>query len=124
VPEFSQFVAITDETFVLDPSLPHIGERTFTGIDLADLNRSRTAVLAFRLTVHGIVHLKMRFNANEHCIDYKFDPPEPAATRPRSWHEVLPGSHLDRDDNYLLISTTGSGTVDISDIVLFYHAES
>jgi hypothetical protein len=120
--EFSQFVAIADELFFLDPGLPDLNERTFVPIDLADLNTKRTAVLAFRLKVLGAVHLKMRFNSNEHCIDYTFDPPEPKTARPRSWHEVLPGSHLASENNYLLISTSGEGKVEISDLVLFYHA--
>ena len=120
--EFSQFVTISDDLLVLDPGLPNNCERTFVPIDLPDLNRIRSAILAFRLRMRGTVHLKMRFNDNEHFIDYDFNPPEPDATRPRSWHEVLPGIHLLPEDNFLLISATGSGKVEISDIVLFYHA--
>jgi hypothetical protein len=65
---------------------------------------------------------------DQNCVDYLFDPPEPESTRPRSWHEVVPGTILDPQANTFVAAAQptgdGGGTVELSDIVLFYHAST
>jgi hypothetical protein len=125
MPEFAQFVAVTaaDNPFRLpDPNTGDI-DVTFPNIDLANLDQNRTAVALFKIAGQGFVTLRMRFNSgNDHIVDFLSTPD---ATR--TWHEVFPGSDLRASNNELTISVErvnvlGSGSVMLSDIVIFYHA--
>lgn len=126
VPDFAQFRALTDNAFTLpQPAYPNNFESE--PFPLPDLDASRTAILMFRVRAHGTVRLQMTIN-DENCVDYLFDPAEPESTRPRSWHEVVPGRILDPQNNNLVAEAQptehGSGTVELSDIVIFYHAST
>jgi hypothetical protein len=123
MPSFAQFVAIRDDLFLLpDPANSSINDLHIKNIDCHGVERSRSALLLFRLKVNNVVRLLMHFNDHEHIVDYNFDPPEPEATRPRSWHEVIPGNHLKDTDNVLTIAVQGEGSVEISDLVVVYHS--
>jgi hypothetical protein len=138
MPAFTQFVAVSDEAEVLDSytapdGLSGWGElRVYPRIDFPDLNPNGKAILAFRLNVSGWVKLWIGFAKPEHwsypyyiekfIINYNFDPPEPAATRPRSWHEVFPCSLLRPENQALIVWTSGDGSLSISDVVIFYDA--
>ena len=133
MPEFAQFVSIRDTTFILPDPTTGLNDMHIQGIDFADLDPRRTAVLYFRVNVYRPLRLTMRFNSNAHLIDYNFDPPEPLSTRPRTWHEVFPGSDLQPAGNELVIAVSeqapaaGTATangVELSDIVVLYHART
>jgi hypothetical protein len=125
--ECAQFVAVTasDDSFILpDPPTGDI-DITFPNIDLANLDRTRTAVAMFKVGHEGSARLQMRFNAgNEHFIDFT------SGSAPiRTWHEIFPGDDLQVSDNHLTISVTsldtpfgGNGRVRLSDIVILYHS--
>lgn len=121
--EFAQFVALADDAFTLPLTPSPTTDFERGPFPLADLDRSRTAVLAFRVRAHGTPRLQMTLN-QQSVVSYEFDPPEPESTRPRSWHEVVPGNILDPQVNFFVAAVTGSGSIDLSDIVLFYHAST
>jgi hypothetical protein len=77
----------------------------------------------FTVRAQGDVRLLMRFNGgSEHDIDFSFDSSE---TEPfRSFHEVLPGSNVQAADNELFILVSGPGSIQMSDVVLLYHAKT
>jgi hypothetical protein len=125
--ECAQFVAVTasDESFLLpDPPTGDI-DITFPNIDLADLDRTRTAVAMFKVGHQGSARLQMRFNSgNEHFIDFRSGP-----APIRTWHEIFPGEDLQVSNNQLTISVElfptpfgQNGPVRLSDIVILYHA--
>jgi hypothetical protein len=126
MPQFSQFIAIMDRGFTLPQSeYPNDFERG--PFSLPDLNPNRTAILVLMVRARGAVRLQMTLN-NENVFDYLFDPPEPDSTRPRSWHQVVPGRILSPENNYFVAAAQpqehGGGTVEMSNIVLFYHAST
>ncbi|NEC92644.1 hypothetical protein [Streptomyces sp. SID12501] len=124
MPAFAQFVALSDSLMVLPEPISGDHHHHFEKIELAGLDSGRTVILTFKLKVSGKAHLAMSFNKKPNCIDYNFDPPEPESTRPRSWHEIIPGSDLKASNNELVVTTSGQGRVEFSDIVLLYHANS
>jgi hypothetical protein len=127
MPEFAQFVAVTasDESFILpDPQTADI-DVTFRNIDLANLDRTRTAVAFFKVSGDGFVRLQMRFNAgNDHFIDFTSTPGVE-----RTWHEVFRGEDLQVVDNELTVSVSQAGVfaggrIRLSDILVLYHAKT
>ena len=125
--DYAQFVAVTaSDGGVLLPD-PQTGDIdiTFSNIDLANLDRTRTALAMFKVGHEGSVRLRMQFNSgNEHFINFA-NGPAPI----RTWHEIFPGEDLQVSDNQLAISVTslstpfgGIGRVRLSDIVILYHA--
>jgi hypothetical protein len=125
VDQFAQFVHVvgTDEPF----ALPDPDDRCFP-FDLVALNPDRTAVLMFLVkAAEGRVRLAMWFNDNTGDeISVIMDSSDSEAVR--SFHEVLPGAHLREGRNVLCMNITsthgGTGEVQISDVVLFYHAKT
>lgn len=124
MPQFAQFIAIRDNLFIIPDPVTGLNDAHIQDIHFADLDATRTAIMAFRIKAKGTVRLTMRFNSNGHFIDYKFDPPEPASTRPRSWHEVFDGKDLMAKNNELTIAVSGEGSVELSDVVVLYHAKT
>jgi hypothetical protein len=122
VDQFAQFVHVagTDDPFII----PDPDDRCFP-FDLVDLNPDRTAVVMFLVRAEGRVRLAMWFNDNtDDEISVILDSSDSETVR--SFHEVLPGSHLRDGRNVLCMNITGDGTgeVEISDVVLFYHAKA
>lgn len=127
--DFAQFVAVSDDTFVLpDPQTKDI-DVSFSNITLADLDPTRTAVAMFKVGGEGFVRLRMRFNSGtDHFIDFTSTPGVS-----RTWHEIFPGSDLRSTRNELTVSVApavvpgGFGTegrIRLSDIVILYHASA
>jgi hypothetical protein len=88
--------------------------------------------------VHGeagsrliIDNLSAPIGPSGRLIDFVLDS---TFTRPRSWHEIVPGKAFQNSQNKLLISLSSlpaegeiaspKGTIHVSDIVLLYHATS
>lgn len=122
MPKFAQFL-----TLYHTPTLRlHGVSRTFGPFNLADLDTKTPdlrAVLAFRIrALTDVAQLTMHFNGNQSFLNYLFDPPEPDSTRPRSWHEIFQASDLQAQNNQLTVNSAGPGSIEISDIVLLYHA--
>jgi hypothetical protein len=103
---------------------------------ISDLNTDvgMKAILLFKVQAVGAAILTMKLNNATPVVDaYSFNPPEPDSMRARSWHETFVVTrteheptntppHLKQQGNHLVVSATGSGYVEISDIVLLYHA--
>lgn len=128
--DFAQFVAVNDDTLTLPD--PHTGDIdiSFQDIALADIDRSRTAIVMFKVGGDGFARLRMRFNSGtEHVIDFTSTP-----AAPRTWHEIFPGQDLRSANNELVILVDqvggaagafgGAGRVRLSDIVILYHASA
>jgi hypothetical protein len=91
---------------------------------MSDLNTATglKATLLFKVKAVDTVNLTMKFNNHTPVVNaYSFDQ-EPDSMQPRSWHETILASNLKKQQNHLHVSATGSGHVEISDIVLIYHA--
>ena len=91
---------------------------------ISDLNTTPglKATLLFKVKAVDTVDLTMKFNDHTPVVNaYSFDQ-EPDSMQPRSWHETILASNLKKQQNHLRVSATGSGHVEISDIVLIYHA--
>jgi hypothetical protein len=132
--EFAQFVAViaSDDSVILpDPQTGDI-DIGFRNIEFADLDRSRTALAMFKVGGEGTARLRMRFNAgNDHFIDFTS-----SSGAARTWHEVFRGEDLQVSNNELVVSVSQLGLeqglpypvelgrVQLSDIVVFYHART
>jgi hypothetical protein len=123
---FAQFVAFgpdqkEDEAFTLDRDDAF---RCFTRT-LADLDESRTAVVMFKVKAQGRALLELWFNDKEFDIFHEFDRSD--AKSVRTFHEVVPPGRLKRAGSNELCVESGEidgqppGTLEISDIVVFYH---
>lgn len=107
-------------------------------LNLADLDTTRDAVLAFRLRLWGYVHLTMTFNGQPPFLDYDISQVIPGV--PRVWNEIISGSK----ENPSILKPTGNqftiavgpaggsilgisipfpGRIDLSRFVLTYHAD-
>lgn len=124
---FAQFMTFhkkTDEPFILPE--PDSGKvvRCFSGWSPANLDTTRDVVLMFMVKPQGPAQLGMWFNDKAWEIYHTFDPSDSGSVR--SFHEVVDGNHLNRVDNDLCVETLTMdgeiGQLEISDIVLFYHA--
>jgi hypothetical protein len=128
VDEYAQFVhpSGTDEPF----DLPDFGLtnpfRKPIKFDVVDLNPDRTAVVMFLVRAQGVVRLRVEFNnKSPRDIDFAFDPSDSESVR--SFHEVLPGEHLQDGQNTMMVEARThdeKGSLQISDVVLFYHAKA
>lgn len=126
MPESAQFVAVTetDSAFTLPNPQTGTNDRHLQ-FDLAGLNSSRTVIVMFKVTAKAPVHLRMRVNAGTQAfIDFDFADPEIGYAATRSWHEIVPGTDFKPTANDLVTSVTGSGTVQLSDVVILYHSRS
>lgn len=126
MPEFAQFVALTeaDSAFALPNPQTGANDRHLE-FDLAGLNTLRAVVVMFKVTAKAPVHLRMRVNAGTQAfIDFDFADAEIGFAATRSWHEIVPGTDFKVAANDLVASVTGSGTVQLSDIVILYHSKS
>jgi hypothetical protein len=123
---FAQFVAFgpdqkEDEAFILDRDDAF---RCFTRT-LADLDESRTAVVMFKVKPQGRALLELWFNDKEFDIFHEFDRSDSKSVR--TFHEVVPPGRLRRSGSNELCVESGNidgqppGTLEISDIVVFYH---
>jgi hypothetical protein len=129
MPEFAQFVAIpgTDTPITLAEGTPSTS-RGFI-IDLPGLDPNRTVILMFK--VHGEAGARLIMDnsatpiSGARLIDFVLDS---TFTRPRSWHEIVPGKEFANSQNKLSISLSlvpgEGGTIHVSDIVILYHAKS
>jgi hypothetical protein len=127
VDEYAQFVhpTGTDEPFDLPDSGLENPNRKPIKFDIVDLNPGRTAVVMFLVRAQGAVRLRVQFNNNSpRDIDFTFDPSDSESMR--SFHEVLPGEHLQDGQNTMIVEARPhdeNGSLQISDVVLFYHAK-
>lgn len=115
--EFAQFIAIigTDDAFTVDG-------RTFT-FDLAAVDTSRTVALMFKVAGTNGAELRMTITsaaAEGPSISFTLDS---TFSRPRSWHEIIPGSLFQNTGNRLRVASSG-GSVTLSDILFLYHAKT
>lgn len=80
------------------------------------VDTAQRAIVMFRVNPRG--DLTLRFRINNEASEFLFD------TDPqRSWHEVINAGVLEPGGNELTISrTSGSGSADVSDIVVLYQA--
>lgn len=129
VDEYAQFVhpTGTDDPFDLpDSSLENPNRKPIKFDILDDLNLNRTAVVMFLVRAQGTVRLRVEFNKKRpRDIDFTFDASDSESVR--SFHEVLGGDHLKEGQNEMIIEARThdeKGFVQISDIVLFYHANA
>ena len=120
----AQFVVVpgSDDAFKL-PQDGGINDREFPPFDLIGLDRDRTAILMFKLTVRAPGRLMVSINSFELDINYVFDSPQPEPA-PRSWHEIIQGSHLKADHNQMTVAVIAPAEVTLSDFIVFYHATS
>jgi hypothetical protein len=129
MPDSAQFVVLpgTDASFILPHPQTGKTSKEIANIDLVGLDRSRTALLMFKVQARGRLHLSMLFNQAETLdIDYEFDlPGQSVDWATRTWHEVVPGTHLKELGNHLSVKGTprsSGNTIVLSDMVIFYHA--
>jgi hypothetical protein len=121
MPEFAQFIVLQTEFSLPDPDTGN----TFhvRPIAFPDLDRTRTAILLYNMTVDGDVqHLTMRFNDHEPFAEYDRLPK--SAEPWNSWHEIIQGSDLKVDNNELVVVVNGPGIVQLFHLVVFYHART
>jgi hypothetical protein len=129
VASFAQFMTFhkkTDEPFILpDPDSGKV-VRHFSGWSPADLDTTRDMVLMFMVKPQGPARLGMWFNNKDWEIYYTFDPSDSGSAR--SFHEIVDGNRLKTENNTLSVEIREMdgeiGQLEISDIVLFYHART
>ena len=94
----------------------------FQGFRAPHIDSKSHSVLAFRVNPKGVkpVTLRVRLqnsNANTVLLEVNF-----TSDPQRSWHEIIPPGALAADDNELIVSVTGPGSLQVSDFVFFYEA--
>jgi hypothetical protein len=129
MPEFAQFIALTgtDTPITLAQGTP--STRSGFIIDLPGLDPSRTVIVMFK--VHGnagsrlIMENSPTSTSVEVLIDFVLDS---TFTKPRSWHEIVPGKAFSSSQNKFSMSLSNlpaaGETIHVSDIVILYHAKS
>jgi hypothetical protein len=122
----AQILTLYDQMVTIGPTGQH-AKLDIGPFGISDLNiddHTLRAILLFKVKGVGAVNLTMQFNGHTPCVDaYSFDPAEPDSMRARSWHEhLMVRENLRRQNNSLHVTVSGSGHVEVGDIVLFYHA--
>lgn len=146
--DFAQFVvfgpdpAKEDETFILPDPDSDDPSRCFTRT-LVNLDETRTAVVMFNVKPEGRPLLEMSFtfnDDNDENEDKKFENEDKKfefvhqfdgsdSKSVRTFHKVLPPGCLSKTSGNKLCVESGKihgqprGTLEISDIVLFYHGK-
>jgi hypothetical protein len=129
--DFAQFRAITetDEPVTLESGTPTT-EAGFV-IDLLALDRTRTVIVMFKVSGKAGSRLFMTNDITpagpEHTlIDFVLDS---TFTKPRSWHEIVPGNQFSATTSNKFLITLGNNPavgekISVSDVVLLYHAKT
>jgi hypothetical protein len=75
-------------------------------------------VIMYRTTHTGSMSFSVRLN-NTRLTQHTF-----SGTVPHTWHEVIPKGALKAEHNELTLAVQGDGSVQFSDIVIFYTSNS
>ena len=120
MPTIADYVVVSDAGFALPGTT---GDRHFQiTAPLGNVSASSPSILTFRVNPDidsGDVTLRMRLN--DHVAVMQVFDTEPQ----RSWQEVMPAGALKPTGNELIVSVpsdSGGGSVQVSDIVIFYQA--
>jgi hypothetical protein len=116
-PEVARFIAVpgTGGGFPL-PDSSGQSDRHIQQIHAPGVLGRSPAVIFFRTRHTKLPRISIRLNSTP-LTQYTFvdaDPPE------RSWHEIVPGGALKLQDNELIFSVSGQGTVTFGDVVILY----
>lgn len=116
-PEVARYLAIagTGGGFQL-PDASGSSDRHIQQIHAPGALSGRAPLIFFRTRHTGRPRFSVRLNAT-HLTQYTFvatDPPE------RTWHEIIPTGTLKVQDNELIFSVSGDGTVIFGDVVIMY----
>jgi hypothetical protein len=121
MPTVADYAVLTDAPFTHPAQAPP-GDQHLQ-FNAPGVSPSSPSVLAFRVNPHvhnGNVTLRMRLNDAAPLMQ-EFD------TEPqRSWHEVFPAGVVKASGNELVVSvpsTSGGGSIDVSDIVIFFQVD-
>jgi hypothetical protein len=117
-PEVARYLAIggTGGGFQLPDPASGSSDRHIQQIHAPGLLSNRAPLIFFRTRHTGRPRFSVRLNAT-HLTQYTFvanDPPE------RSWHEIIATGALKVQDNELVFSVSGDGTVIFGDVVIMY----
>ena len=120
MPTVADYAVLTDKEFIHPPQVPP-GDQHLP-FNAPKVSRTSQVILAYRVDPRidaGSVTLRMRLNnvANEQVFN----------TEPqRSWHEVFPAGLLTETGNELVVSvpsTSGGGSIAVSDIVVHFQVD-
>ncbi|MFL6577287.1 MAG: hypothetical protein ACJ8MR_11770 [Povalibacter sp.] len=117
-PEVARYIAIpgTAGGFQLPDPASGLSDRHIQQIHAPGLLSGLAPVIFFRTRHTERARLSVRLNATPLTV-YTFlsgDPPE------RSWHEIIPAGALKLQDNELIFSVSGEGTVIFGDVIIMY----
>lgn len=117
MPRIADFVAIQDHGSTIPDENGGLNDVHFPLFDAPGASGA-PAVLAFRLKTEGDVELQAALNGRNLFVRQFKTEPE------RSWHEVISTPGLVRAEGNDLVIAVLEGKATISDVVLFYQAET
>lgn len=136
--DFAQFRAITGiqgppGVFWTDDPVDLRTGTPFTDVgfivDLPDLDSNRPLILMFKVSGKANSRLQMGNDPTATTaftlIDFVLDD---TFTKPRSWHEIIPGNQFSKTNNKFSMNLAGNPAggqrVIVSDVVFLYHAHT
>ena len=120
MPRVAQFIVIpeSDTAFTLPDPANGLNDRHFLNIRLPNVDAGARAVLAFRVNPGSDESVRLVININNtNVVNVTF-----TSDPQRSWHEIVPRNILMAEGNSLDVAVVGSGSIQVSDIILFYQA--
>ncbi|HEU4348254.1 MAG TPA: hypothetical protein VFR35_10745 [Actinoplanes sp.] len=116
MPTIADYTVVQDSAIALPKSNGDI-DHDYPAFSATGVSTTSRSVLMFRVNPTGTATLEVRLNGTT-LLTQTFD------TEPqRSWHEVVEANIVLASNNILTVSkTSGGGSLDISDVVLFYQA--